>query len=329
MKKLVLIVAAFLGLSAGAASATCTGPAVMHDFPGTAFNMSLATAPDGNCASNNAITTWGGVSLGAPSNYGTSPGAVAVIGVNSFVTNFPSTFPLNATPSLANGNGVVPTQGGSVLSAANGLYANILQGNAVNSLTNPFFMSPATGSVWPISVASLPLAPLAATTTNQTSQITQETATANALGTTADAPATLPASTTPATGISVWKAIANALNSLLSAATTPLDNTSVPINISTATTTQLVALSGSTQVRITSWDVIAGGTGTFQLVYGTGTACATGQNPLTGAYPLTAQAGEAKGSGIGTILKTPAGQAVCAVTVGAVQYSGSLSFQQF
>jgi hypothetical protein len=148
-------------------------------------------------------------------------------------------------------------------------------------------------------------------------------------GTKADAPATLPASTTAASGISLWKAIANALNSLLSAATTPLDNTSVPISISTSATTQLVALSGSTQVRITSFDVVAGGTGTFQLVYGTGTNCGTSQNPLTGAYPLTAQAGIAKGSGIGTILKAPAGQAVCAVTVGAVQYSGSLSEQQF
>ena len=36
---------------------------------------------------------------------------------------------LNATPSLANGNGEVPTQGGAVLSATNGLYANLLAGN--------------------------------------------------------------------------------------------------------------------------------------------------------------------------------------------------------
>lgn len=87
MKKILLLAAAFLGISAGVAQAACSGPAVMHDFPGTAFNMSLASAPDGNCASNNAITTWGGVTLGAASNYGTSPGTVAVPGVNAFVTN--------------------------------------------------------------------------------------------------------------------------------------------------------------------------------------------------------------------------------------------------
>lgn len=107
------------------------------------------------------------------------------------------------------------------------------------------------------------------------------------------------------------------------------DSLSVPINISTSTTTQLVALSGSTSIYVTSEDVIAGGTGTFQFVYGTGTACATGQQPLTGAYPLTAQAGLAKGDGAGTILKVPSGNALCAITVGAVQYSGAVSYLQF
>jgi hypothetical protein len=56
MKKIVLIVTAFLGISTGSAFATCTSPAVMHDFASTAFNMSLATnAGDGNCASNVGI----------------------------------------------------------------------------------------------------------------------------------------------------------------------------------------------------------------------------------------------------------------------------------
>lgn len=148
-------------------------------------------------------------------------------------------------------------------------------------------------------------------------------------GTKADTPATLPASATPASGISIWKAIANALNSLLTAATTPLNNSSVPINVSTATTTQLVALSGSTAIYVTSLDVVAGGTGNITFEYGTGTACATGTTVLTGAYNLTAQAGLAKGSGIGTVLKVPAGNALCVLTSAAVQMSGSVSYQQF
>lgn len=107
------------------------------------------------------------------------------------------------------------------------------------------------------------------------------------------------------------------------------DSASVPINISTATTTQLIPASGSTNIYVTSMDVIAGGTGniTFQSA-DTGGACA---NPvaLTGAYPLTAQAGIAKGSGIGAVWKLPAGKALCALTSQAVQMSGSVSYMQF
>jgi hypothetical protein len=106
-------------------------------------------------------------------------------------------------------------------------------------------------------------------------------------------------------------------------------NQSVPINISTATTTQLVALSGSTKVYIMAWDVIAGGTGNITLEYGTGASCGTGTTVLTGAYNLTAQAGIAKGSGAAPVLVVPAGNALCALTSAAVQMSGSVTFQQF
>jgi hypothetical protein len=52
MKKL-LLAAAFLVGSMVNAFATCTGPAVMHDFNNTSFNMSLGANPtDGNCVSN-------------------------------------------------------------------------------------------------------------------------------------------------------------------------------------------------------------------------------------------------------------------------------------
>lgn len=39
------------------------------------------------CSSSSSITSWGGGTLGAMANYGTSPGAVLVPGVNAFVTN--------------------------------------------------------------------------------------------------------------------------------------------------------------------------------------------------------------------------------------------------
>ena len=104
---------------------------------------------------------------------------------------------------------------------------------------------------------------------------------------------------------------------------------SIPINISTATTTQLVALSAGKAIYVNAWDVIAGGTGNITLEYGTGSNCGTGTTPLTGAYPLTAQQGIAKGNGLGPVLIVPAGNALCALTSAAIQMSGSLAYTQF
>lgn len=106
-------------------------------------------------------------------------------------------------------------------------------------------------------------------------------------------------------------------------------NASAAINISTATTTQLVALSGGAKIYVNHWDVVAGGTGNITLEYGTGTACATGTTVLTGAYNLTAQAGISAGDGAAPVLVVPAGNALCALTSAAVQMSGAVAYQQF
>lgn len=103
---------------------------------------------------------------------------------------------------------------------------------------------------------------------------------------------------------------------------------SVPINISTGTTTQLIALVTSAKIYISSWDVIANGTGNIELEYGTGSNCGTGTTALTGNYNLTAQAGISKGGGLGSILVVPAGNALCALTSAAVGMAGSVSYTQ-
>ena len=141
--------------------------------------------------------------------------------------------------------------------------------------------------------------------------------------------------TTPGTtnGVQVNAALPAGTNTIGNVGSDPSSGkgtpSSVAINVSTATTTQLVALSGSTKIYVTSYDVIAAGTGNITFEYGTGTACATGTTALTGAYNLTAQAGIAKGSGIGAVLVVPAGNALCVLTSAGVQMSGSVSFQQF
>lgn len=104
---------------------------------------------------------------------------------------------------------------------------------------------------------------------------------------------------------------------------------SVKIDVSTATTTQLVALSGSTRIYITHWDVIAGGTGNIKLVYGTGASCGSGTTDITGNYNLTAQAGISVGGGLGPAIVVPAGQALCVTTSAAVQMSGVVTYTQF
>lgn len=106
-------------------------------------------------------------------------------------------------------------------------------------------------------------------------------------------------------------------------------NTTAAINVSTATTTQLVALSSGQVIHVASLSVIAGGTGNITFVYGTGASCGTGTTSLTGAYPLIANAGLSVGGGLGAVLVVPAGNALCVTTSAAVQMSGHVTYTQF
>jgi hypothetical protein len=74
------------------------------------------------CANQVEVNTSGQLSITGP-----------VTNAGTFAVQF------NSTPSLASGNGVVPTQGGAVLSATNGMYTNLLQGNAAVASGNPLF----------------------------------------------------------------------------------------------------------------------------------------------------------------------------------------------
>ena len=107
----------------------------------------------------------------------------------------------------------------------------------------------------------------------------------------------------------------------------------VAINAITATTTQLVALSGTTKIYVTHVHVVTAGAGGFSLVYGTGAACATGTTYLDGAsgntMAFSANGGYSAGVGLGPVYVVPAGNALCMVTSASVNYSGSLTYTQF
>src|SRR6266852_6638592 len=148
MNKLALILAFLLG-SIASALAACTSPAVMHDFPGTAFNMSLATnAGDGNCASNMAII-------------GTLPAFAAIPAFKFDQT----------TPGTTNG-----VQINAALPAGTNLLGKV----GIDQTT------PGTTNGVQVNSSALPTG--ASTSANQTNQITQETATAAGVGTTTDTP---------------------------------------------------------------------------------------------------------------------------------------------
>lgn len=129
-------------------------------------------------------------------------------------------------------------------------------------------------------------------------------------------------------------ASAGAVNSAQggSGAITPtVGDTTVAINISTAVTTQIIALSGSKLIYITSIMLWANGGDTVTLEYGTGSLCATGLTTLTGPIVMAAQSAFSADALNGTIIVPApgaAGQAFCIVTTQAVQLSGWITYAQ-
>lgn len=93
----------------------------------------LALTADRNAFVN--VNRWVGTQLGAPSNYGTSPGAVEVPGVNAFVTN---------TPAVTQSGGPWTVTGsGTAGSAASG----VLSVQGIASMT-PLLANPGTAANW-------------------------------------------------------------------------------------------------------------------------------------------------------------------------------------
>lgn len=102
---------------------------------------------------------------------------------------------------------------------------------------------------------------------------------------------------------------------------------SKPVSVTSATTTQLVAISGSTSIYVCGFSLSMPpsitSAATFAFEYGTGSNCGTGTTTLTGtignqngalaAGPPVPYTG---GGSIGTEFSTPSAQALCVVTTG-------------
>lgn len=104
---------------------------------------------------------------------------------------------------------------------------------------------------------------------------------------------------------------------------------SIPITVSTATTTRLVAGIANKAIYVTAVDIIAAGTGNVQFISGTGATCGTGTTNVTGNYNLTTGVGFTKAAGNGVVWVLPIGDSLCMVTSAAVGMPGSLSYAIF
>lgn len=91
------------------------------------------------CSSSTSITGWGGGTLGAMANYGTSPGAVLVPGFNAFVTNTNANgaaAPANSSPvTLPADQTLTATAGSSSITAADAATTSASWSNSQSAVT--------------------------------------------------------------------------------------------------------------------------------------------------------------------------------------------------
>lgn len=95
------------------------------------------------------------------------------------------------------------------------------------------------------------------------------------------------------------------------------DSTAI-YDASTSGSTELKALTSGRTIYVCGYSIVSGGTVNVKLIYGTGTACATGSNNMTPAYQLTAQVGIVDGAPFSRGLKTASANALCLNTSAGV-----------
>lgn len=93
---------------------------------------------------------------------------------------------------------------------------------------------------------------------------------------------------------------------------------SITYDASTSGSTELQALTAARTIYVCGYTVAAAGTVNVKLIYGTGTACATGSNNLTPAWQLIAQAGVGDASTFWRGMKTASANALCINTSAGV-----------
>lgn len=92
---------------------------------------------------------------------------------------------------------------------------------------------------------------------------------------------------------------------------------------------ELVALTSGNVIYICGFSFMVSAAANVRLVYGTGSACATGETGITGAYPMLANQGIAVGSAGAILGKTAASNALCIETSAAANVAGIVTYAKF
>lgn len=108
----------------------------------------------------------------------------------------------------------------------------------------------------------------------------------------------------------------------------PSKISSVNINLTAGTgNTEIVPLSGSTLIYVCSFAFIIGGADGTQWIYGTGTACGTGETDLA-TFNFAAAGDGIAMANQQPMFKAPAGKALCVERTNSVTLSGFVSYVQ-
>ncbi len=106
-------------------------------------------------------------------------------------------------------------------------------------------------------------------------------------------------------------------------------DTTASISISSSGNNEIVALTSGQTIRVCHYVFVAAGTVSVKWTRGTGTACGTGTADLTGAMDLVANAGVSTGSGVGTIIESTSGNALCLNLSAAVGVRGHVRYSKY
>jgi hypothetical protein len=106
---------------------------------------------------------------------------------------------------------------------------------------------------------------------------------------------------------------------------------SAVVNVSTATTTQIVAAVANKSIYVCSFALTsAGTTPSFQFEYGTGGTCGTGTTLLSGAFAPTSGSYTYAGGNLGLMFSAPVTNGLCIVSGGTTpSIQGLITYATF